>query len=83
VWKYVDSLDDKLEDVSTKVMAKLDKLVDRIIDGQEQPEGEFELGDSDDDGVDRNIEMQIPKPHEEGDIIDKISKEIDSLDIKQ
>ena len=48
VWKYVDSLDDKLEDVSGKVMAKLDKLVDRIIDGQEQPEGEFELGDSDD-----------------------------------
>jgi hypothetical protein len=29
-------------------MAKLDKIVDRVLDG-EQPEGKFELDDSDED----------------------------------
>lgn len=43
MWKYIDSLDDKIENVTEKVLSKWDQIVDRVLDGPE--EGTFELDD--------------------------------------
>ena len=43
LWTYVDRVDDTVSNYSEKVLGKLDKFIDKVVDGDVKPEAfEFE-----------------------------------------
>lgn len=44
LWTYVDRVDDTVSGYSEKVLGKLDKFIDKVIDGDVRPEA-FEFDD--------------------------------------